>query len=60
MNKLYRITTPNNEPRHFAGLLGAADMWREAGGNAVVEQVTASDKVIRRVPDDELRRQLQR
>jgi hypothetical protein len=53
---LYRITVPGARPETYASLWGAADRWREVGTNAVVEQISADDKVLRTVPFIELRK----
>jgi hypothetical protein len=55
MTDLYRVTVQDQKPEHYASLWGAADRWREVGGKAVVEQLSASDTVLRRVPELELR-----
>jgi hypothetical protein len=60
MQELYRVTVPNQKPEQYASLWGAADVWREARGNAVVEQITASGEVLRIVPEMELRRTVDR
>ena len=52
----YRVTVQGQKPEHFASLWGTADRWREATGKAVVEQLSASDAVLRIVLDLELRR----
>jgi hypothetical protein len=60
MQELYQVTAPNRTPEQYASLLGAADIWREARGNAVVEQISASGEVIRVVPEIELLRAVDR
>ena len=56
MRELYQVKVPNRKPEQYASLLGAADIWREERGNAVVEQISASGEVLRVVPEIELRR----
>jgi hypothetical protein len=55
MSDLYRVTVKNQKAERYASLWGAADRWREVGGNAVVEQVSANDTLLRIVPQLELR-----
>jgi hypothetical protein len=60
MSDLYRVTIQSQKPEHFASLWGAADLWREVKGNAVVEQVSATGDVLRIVPVHELIRAVDR
>jgi hypothetical protein len=56
MTDLYRATVQGQKPEDYASLWGAAERWREVGGKAVVEQVSAGGTILRRVPELELRR----
>jgi hypothetical protein len=60
MPERYRVTVQNEKPETYASLWGAAERWREAGCNAVVEELTATDSVKRKVPFLELRRVVDR
>jgi hypothetical protein len=60
MLELYRVTVQNQKPEVYASLWGAAEIWREAGCKAVVEQVTETGAVVREVPFLELRRVVDR
>ena len=60
MSDLYRVTIQNQKPENYTSLWGAADLWREVGGNAVVEQVSATGQALRIVPVHELVRAVDR
>jgi hypothetical protein len=60
MPERYRVTVQNERPETYASLWGAAERWREAGGNAVVEEISADNFVKRTVPFLELRRVVDR
>ena len=56
MPDLYRVTVQNQKPEVYASPWGAAEIWREYGCTAVVEQVTETGVVLREVTFNELRR----
>jgi hypothetical protein len=56
MTERYRVTVQNERPETYSSLWGAAERWREAGANAVVEEISATNSVKRKVPFLELRR----
>jgi hypothetical protein len=60
MPERYRVTVQNEKPETYDSLWGAAERWREVGGNAVVEEISATSSVKRKVPFLELRRAVDR
>jgi len=56
MQEQYRVTVQNEKPETYASLWGAAERWREVGGNAIVEEISESNSVKRKVAFLELRR----
>jgi hypothetical protein len=56
MTEYYRVTVNGMKPETYQSLWGAADRWREAKTNAVVEQVSENGEVTRVVGFMELRR----
>ncbi len=60
MAEWYRVTVEDRKPEVYESLWGAADIWREEGCTAVVEQVSDIGEVLRKVHFDELRRVVDR
>jgi hypothetical protein len=60
MPERYRVMVQKEKPETYASLWGAAERWREAGGNAIVEEISATNSVKRKVPFLELRRVVDR